>query len=360
MKRFTLALALAALALAACSPIAKVVPTAGPPPAAATPTKPPLLPTPQPSATSAPAVQPPVIEAEPGGRLITAQNAAGLQGRALALPAQPWKLLWPAPDRLRVLMQPDAPAAARTAEFDLGALSNSPVEGVYAVPENFLDISADGGLTAYVDEAGQVKLAGANGEAVLLPVQGTVYGGFFSDDGRRFVTTAAEKWEATVWDAATGKKLAVLDDFETAAPVYGAYMGYGNTLMWQVRGTAQIDDIESGQTRFTLSYMDFITGWDFAPDGQSLGLAVEGKVRVVDLFSEEERWAADAPGMYTLVYSPDSRLIAAGGSLGIGVWDAASGAQVAFLPADVYAISFSPDGTALAGLLNAGGVEVWK
>lgn len=350
------------LALAGCAPTVKEpgVVTPATEQHVVTPTKPPLLPTPEPSATSAPAIQPPVVEVDPPGKAITAQNAAGLQGRVLALPGPAWKLLWPAPGMLRVLLQPDAPAAARSADFDLGALSAGPVDGVYALPENLLDISADGLVTAYVDESGQVKLAGANGEGTLLPVQGTVYGGFFSDDGTRFVTTAADQWEATVWDTYSGEKLAVMSDFETAAPVYGAYMGYGNTLMWQVRATAQIDDIQSGQTRFTLSYTDFITGWSFAPDGQSLGLAVEGKVRVVDLFSGEERWAVDAPGMYMLAYSPDSRLIAAGGSLGISVWDTASGAQAAFLPADVYAISFSPDGTALAGLLNAGGVEVWR
>ena len=360
MKRFTFVLILAALVLAACKPAGQTLPnpvTVTPWPA--TPTKPPLrTPTPLPTPTLAPTSVAQTMPVPAGP--IDAQSAPGLRATRLSLPGPAWKLLWPQPGGLRVLLQADTPTSAAIFDFDLLALDEAPAAGVFDLPENYLDVSPDGRVTAYVDAAGQMRLAVADGSEVRLPVQGVVYGGTFSDDGARFVSTSAERWEASVWEAASGKKLAVMDDFETAAPVYGAYAGYGSTLMWLARASVQVDDVETGQTRFRLGYMDFVSGWAFAPDGQSLGLAVEGKVRAVDLFSGVERWAVDSQGVYALAYAPNSAVLAGAGSQGVYLWDAASGALLAHLEGSALEVRFSPDGSALAVRLDDGGVVVWR
>jgi len=350
---------LCALLLSGCaSPLAKSLePTAV---IKATPTKAaPVIPTLEPTATLQPTQSVQTAPVVDDVQEITVENAQQLSGTVLALPAPVWKLLWPAPDRLRVLLQPETPSSAAVREYSLHPLKEIPDLVPFDVPENLLDIAPDASRIAIVDENGQVKLVGANGEAQLLPVNSPVYGGFFADDSSKFVTTSAAAWEATVWDV-TGSALGVMNDFETAAPVYGAYAGYDTTLIWVARATLQVDDWQTGENRFRLGYMDFIMGWSFAPGSQRIALAVEGKVRVLDLIDGTELWAADAPGVYNVAYSPNGQIVAGAGSQGILLWDAQNGQLLATLPADVVNLGFSPDGTTLVGALNNGGIEIWQ
>lgn len=359
MKRF--ALILAVMILLGCAPSVDLIATAVPatPVAPTEPVVPTLPPTPLP--TEIPTQEP---TTPPAVAPIRADTLGGLTSTAFSQPASVWKLLWPAPDHLLVLGQPENNRA------DAFELSLHPAAEVPAgqrmlpdgliLPDQRVEFSVDASRLAYLDGGGQLHLAALSGEQLaVLPTDDPIYGFAFSADGGRLVTTSPEKWEATLWSV-DGNFIARMDDFETAAPIYAAYAGFDSSLVWIARATAQVDDIQSGQTRFSLHYTDFITDFAFSADGTSLALAVEGRVRLVDLQNGSERWSADAPGVYSIALSPDGLLLAGASNAGVRVWDAGSGVLLAELAGDVTDVSFSLDGSVLVGVLNGGGLVVWE
>ena len=66
--------------------------------------------------------------------------------------------------------------------------------------------------------------------------------------------------------------------------------------------------------------------------------------------------------LYEIRYSPDGTRLAAGGSLGVWIYDTATDEAIALFTADGYSISalmYSPDGSMLAGGSWDGTVRLW-
>ena len=98
---------------------------------------------------------------------------------------------------------------------------------------------------------------------------------------------------------------------------------------------------------------------------------------VATLFSSYNGFAQDSPQWHLpegattrlgkgwlaeIQYSPDGTRLAAGGSLGVWIYDTATDEEIALLTADgsgVSALAYAPDGSVLAGGGYDGTVRVW-
>jgi WD40 repeat protein len=103
-------------------------------------------------------------------------------------------------------------------------------------------------------------------------------------------------------------------------------------------------------------------GVAFSPDGQRLAATrVNDRVDLWDLESgeraavlEAQDWAAD------VAFSPDGELLATASRDDVIFWDAATGDEIAALPAgDVNGVALSPDGELLATAEDHGPARLW-
>ena len=108
-----------------------------------------------------------------------------------------------------------------------------------------------------------------------------------------------------------------------------------------------------------------------SPDGKWLGSAAEdGEVIVGDAFTGQTKHVLTLPGNngdwsemgYSLTFSPDSKLVAAGGQRGVVLWDVVTGEQRT-LPVrhlrNITALAFSEDGEFLASG-STDGIRIWN
>jgi WD40 repeat protein/tRNA A-37 threonylcarbamoyl transferase component Bud32 len=175
------------------------------------------------------------------------------------------------------------------------------------------------------DAAGKQLVAFKGHEANYISVSGAA----FSPDGKRVVTTANDN-TARLWDAATGKELAVL------------------------RG-----------------HTDNVLGGLFSPDGRHvLTVSDDRTARLWDATIDPEGPPRRGPwpGVRHAAFSPDGRRLAVGSfRKPAAVWDLPKGKRVLVLqsPAPGHddigldSLQFSPDGKLLLGARQGDGVPLW-
>src|SRR5262249_36208805 len=114
------------------------------------------------------------------------------------------------------------------------------------------------------------------------------------------------------------------------------------------------DTVTGKELRRFTGHKEYCVTLAFAPDGKTLAAgAADGTVRVWDAATGKELHHFGKGG-WQLTYSPDSKLLAAGQTKGIALWDLATGKSVRRLEgyqAVAAEIAFSPDGTLLAAAL---------
>lgn len=144
----------------------------------------------------------------------------------------------------------------------------------------------------------------------------------FSPDGRRIVTTSADR-TARVWDAESGRCLLVLEGHKRGVNA-ASYSPDGGRIVTSSDETARVWDAESGDCLFVLKgHEDSVTSARFSPDGKRIATADNVSHRL---------------------------------------WDAGSGAPVACFLAQAHRAScaFSPDGGRVVASISGEAAVVYS
>ncbi len=142
----------------------------------------------------------------------------------------------------------------------------------------------------------------------------------------------------------------------------GIYIAIGD-----VNGLVQVLDVQSRELVYTLQFNDQITGLDFSPEGDKLGIASsDGTALVVDAAGGNELFSLaghDGNSVNDIDFSLDGNLIAtAGGDWNVKIWNADTGSIRVTLPShteSVNSIAFSPDSTRLVSGSDDDTVILW-
>jgi WD40 repeat protein len=196
----------------------------------------------------------------------------------------------------------------------------------------------------------------------------------FSPDSRR-IATAGEERSVRVWDAATGKQLALAAG-HTARVMSVAYRPDGRQLASGAGdSTVRIWEAATGKAVLKLDGdTDQFAGVAYSPDGRWLaaggGWTRTGLVKVWDAETGANRFTSTLPGLAVLcvAFSPDDRRLAwgGGGNMQPGALtlvDAATGALLLHLRGHtdkVESVAFSPDGLRLASGGRDQTVRLWE
>ena len=156
----------------------------------------------------------------------------------------------------------------------------------------------------------------------------------FSPDGSRIVTASMDK-TARIWDAATGKEIAVLRGHERtcARRLQPRRLAHRHGVRGQ---TARIWDAATGKEIAVLrGHESSVESAAFSPDGSRIVTAsVDKTARIWDAASGKEIAVlrGHERSVVSAAFSPDgSRIVTASEDKTARIWDAASGKEIAVL-----------------------------
>jgi WD40 repeat protein/type II secretory pathway predicted ATPase ExeA len=210
--------------------------------------------------------------------------------------------------------------------------------------------AAERSPTAQAEHALRTVLAGPL-EHLILHHGGPVYVGAFSPDGKRLVTASVDH-TARVWDAGTGRRLAVLTGH--TGPVNDAAFSPEATRIVTASddGTARVWDAGTGNLLATLAGPGVeVRKAAFSPDGKRiLTTSADSSARVWDAATGllSTTLSGHTRVIYHAAFSPDGRRIVTASDDGTArVWDAVTGHPLTTLTGHSRVVSeaaFSPDG----------------
>jgi WD40 repeat protein len=200
---------------------------------------------------------------------------------------------------------------------------------------------------------------------ILASIENSVNSAAFSPDGARIVTASDDK-TARVWDAVTGKAVAVLSG-HAARLSYAAFSPDGSrivTTSWD--NTARVWDSASSRAIAVLRHEDGVTSAAFSPDGSRIVTTSHDNTarvwdattgNVVTTLRGHEEW------LNSPAFSPDgSRVLTASGDRTTRIWDVATGHSIAVLAGHGKSVdfaAFSPDGSRIVTASRDSTARVW-
>ncbi len=127
--------------------------------------------------------------------------------------------------------------------------------------------------------------------------------------------------------------------------------------------TVRTWDLESGNERRNWAHTGFVSAVDWSRNGRWIATGSwDQVVRVFDVESGKESFSKKEPWwrVFSIAFSPDSKLLAASSRGRIKVWDMESKDEILDLTKDwdTESIAFSPDGTTLA--TASGDIRLWQ
>ena len=189
-----------------------------------------------------------------------------------------------------------------------------------------------------------------------------------ASDGR----TLASRFHGTagiaLWDLPSRSAVTIADGHIGGASRAVAISPDGTTLAaGLVFDRVQLWDLETGTgTAVLQGHTSRLNAVAFSPDGAILASASSDRtVKLWDVAAASEITTLEAPDgswISALAFSPDGRTIASGDARGrVEVWDVASGQSTATYQGDhvkgIGSLAFSPDGTTLAA--GSAGLDLW-
>ncbi|HEY8209545.1 MAG TPA: WD40 repeat domain-containing protein [Myxococcaceae bacterium] len=238
---------------------------------------------------------------------------------------------------------------------------SDPVMSAVFSPDGKRIVTASRDDTACIWDAGSGKRL-----AVLSGHTGWVWSAAFSPDGQRVLTASLDN-TARLWDAASGRQLAVLSGHPLSL-LNAAFSPDGlRAVTASVDQTARVWDLASGRPIAELrGHTHWVQGAVFSPDGLRVLTASHDKTaRVWDAASGRPLVTLSGHGNWvqSAAFSPDGqRVLTASSDNTARLWDAVSGKQFAVLSGhtgSVLSASFSADGRRLLTASSDNSARVW-
>jgi WD40 repeat protein len=184
----------------------------------------------------------------------------------------------------------------------------------------------------------------------------------FSADGQRLASAADFGFQVMVSDVRGGTNVWIR---KTAVPAHvvmftpdGQQLVSGGSVE---TGNIQVWDMQGDATAFPAEHSGWVYRLSFSPDGKLLASESSDSTTILWDFAARKslhRFSGSGPA----TFSPDSRLLAIGGST-FHVWEVATAREIGSFSgheADLTCLDFSPDGQQLVSSSYDGTLKVWS
>jgi RNA polymerase sigma factor (sigma-70 family) len=194
----------------------------------------------------------------------------------------------------------------------------------------------------------------------------------FSPDEKMVATAGGSDRSTGLWDAATGQEVRSLKEGNETSNVTAVSFSPDGKLLATANAEGIIRLWQPGTGKL-FRRLELPRGWvrkvAFSADGKWLAADAEDKaVRVWDVSSGQEvrLWRADGGNnlIYTLAFSPDSKMLVVGGELPVRARDLATGKEVTLIEQSdrsvVTSLAFSADSRMLAAASADDTIRLWE